>query len=126
MLSHADFLRGVQLLVQSFCDSSPTDAPAILRLKMMKQVVPGVLGPLGGPVGQPAKPESFADKLGGVVMQCLRAMEQGNLGAQSQRLHHYAAVGRMADNPYDLQGNLSRRLRPLKERAAELAKDVAT
>ena len=61
----------------------------------------------------------------GMVMKYLRAAERHALSEISVCLMRYPKIHELVDNPYALEGNLSLKLRRLKDHGIELARDVA-
>ena len=61
----------------------------------------------------------------GITMKLIRSMECGLPGEVSKCLLSYPLLRDFVANPYDYSGNLTVRLRGLRQHAAELARDHA-
>ena len=75
-------------------------------------------------MGTPPQAISYEDRIG-TLMKYIRAMEKGYVSDISGCLERYPKICELVANPYDFQGNLSQKLRPLRDHVVELAKEHA-
>ena len=64
------------------------------------------------------------DRLG-ITMKILRAMERCMSGEISLCSQRYSVLGSPVENPYEVGGNLTARLRPVRDHAISLAREHA-
>ena len=122
-ITHEDFTR---LALPSFhekCRLEPA-ASGTRHLKMLKEAMKETGKHLSSQFGQHRGAVELDDRLG-VTMRFLRAAEHGAMGSISTCLLRYPYLKDLVDNPYEVDGNLTRRLQPVREHAVGLAREHA-
>ena len=120
ILSHTDFQRRTLLAFDAKRRAEP-QATSLRTLQFLKDAMTDVSSNLAKEVGGFAEDLKLEDRLG-TTMRMLRAMERHTAGAISICLHRYPKLADLVDNPYEFGGNLTHRLRSIREHAMELAR----
>ncbi len=123
VFSHPDFARRCRLNYEDKLQEHP-DASKLKRMTLLKDSMRDTARNFNGSCGGHTLAKEKADQLG-VVMRYLRAAEKGALSTISQCLMRYPHICTLVSNPYNLAGNLAISLRPLKDHAVDLARDLA-
>lgn len=122
-VNHPDFQRRVTLAYQEKLRTA-SGSSGLGRLWNFKQAVREVAAGLAADQSALPPAESQEDRLG-TTMKLIRAVECGLPGEVSKCLVRYPRLRELIGNPYDFAGNLSIRLRELRQHAVELARDHA-
>ena len=122
-VKHEDFPRLVALNFNARLKDSP-EASNIQKLMIIKNSIKEVSERLDKDACSIVTAESLEDRLG-VTMKFIRSSEAGFLGAISACIVRYPSLKGLVDNPYDVEGNLSIKLRKVRAHAIELAREHA-
>ncbi|CAK0818456.1 unnamed protein product, partial [Prorocentrum cordatum] len=120
---HPDFRRRVFLEYAEQLAAASSDSP-LQHLMLFKAAIRAVARRLAADHAALPAAESKEDRLG-IVLKLIRSMECGLPGEVSKCLVRYPALREKVPNPCDFSGNLTVRLRELRQHAAELARDHA-
>ena len=114
-IRHPDFKRRVFLeLGESMKETH--DVTAIKKLQLFKLAVRKVARNIAADQSTPTVAESLEDRLG-LSMKLLRSVEAGLPGEVSKCIGAYPKLKELVRNPYDFEGNLSVRLKDLRQHA---------
>ena len=122
-IMHEDFQRRVVLAYQDKLHQHP-EANPLAKVNLLKDAMKDVGRNLERAASVP-QPAVFNEDRLGVVMKLIRGLENGFLSDVSACLERYPKVAEYVSNPYDTTGNLSEKLKKLRDHAVELARDHA-
>ena len=122
-IHHEDFQRRVSL---AFSEKLRQHAEihSFAKVSLLKDAMKEVGRNLEHSAAIPPPAIQLEDRLG-VTMKLIRAIENGFLSDISACLERYPKVSEHISNPYDTTGNLTAKLRNLKDHAVSLARDHA-
>ena len=123
VINHEDFLRRTILAYEEKKKADP-QSTGLRNLSFLKESIKEVSTRLGRETMGIQENINLEDRLG-TTMRFLRALENQATGTITRCLHLYPALAELVETPYEFGGNLTTRLRRLRDHAIELARQHA-